>query len=110
MYISYCRSPFKVLEKWTDVTYREECGNNGKSQVIHVDRMRKRNQQILEGETEQPSDSVPENCDELVQTESENPELVVESFIFEQSDLRNDNLNKGRRTRRPPVWMNAYCA
>jgi hypothetical protein len=60
--------------------------------------MRKRNPQILEGETEQPSDSVEENsgesvksedreqfnsfqenCDEVVQMESENQELVVES-------------------------------
>jgi hypothetical protein len=43
--------PFKVLEKCTDVTYRVECGNKGKSQIIHVDRMRKRNPQILEGYT-----------------------------------------------------------
>jgi hypothetical protein len=53
---SYWRGPFKVLEKCTDVTYRVECGNKGKSQIIHVDRMRKRNPQILGGETEQPSD------------------------------------------------------
>jgi hypothetical protein len=57
---SYWRGLFKVLEKCTDVTYRVECGNKGKSQIIHVDRMRKRNLQILGGETEQPSDSVEE--------------------------------------------------
>ena len=90
--------------------------------------MRKRNLQILGGETEQPSDSVEEdsgesvksedreqfnsfqeNCDEVVQMESENQELVVESFPFEQSDLRDDNSIEGRRTRRPPVWMKYYC-
>jgi hypothetical protein len=35
--------------------------------------------------------SFQENCDEVVQMESENQELVVESFPFEQSDLRDDN-------------------
>ena len=54
--------------------------------------------------------SVQENCDEVVQIESENQELVVESFPFEQSDLRNDNSNEERRTRRPPVWMKDYCS
>jgi hypothetical protein len=40
--------------------------------------------------------SFQENCDEVVQIESENQELVVESFPFEQSDLRNDNSNEER--------------
>jgi hypothetical protein len=40
-----------------------------KSQIIHVDRMRKRNQQILGGETEQPSDSVEEDSGERVKSE-----------------------------------------
>jgi hypothetical protein len=39
-----------------------------------------------------------ENCDEVVRMESENQELVVESFPFEQSDLRDDNSIEGRRT------------
>jgi hypothetical protein len=54
--------------------------------------------------------SFQENCDEVVQMESENQELVVESFPIEQSDLRNDNSNEDRRTRRPPVWMKDYCS
>ena len=45
----------------------------------------------------------------IVQMESENQELVVESFPFEQSDLRDDSSNEGQRTRRPPVWMKDYC-
>jgi hypothetical protein len=42
--------------------------------------------------------SFQENCDEVVQMESENQELVVESFPFEQSDLRDDSSTEGRRT------------
>jgi hypothetical protein len=51
--------------------------------------------------------SFQENCDEVVQMESENQELVVESFPFEQSDLRDDSSNEGRRTRRPPNFAAA---
>jgi hypothetical protein len=60
-------------------------------------------------EDREPFNSFQENCDEVVQMESENQELVVESFPFEQSDLRDDSSNEGRRTRRPPVWMKDYC-
>jgi hypothetical protein len=57
------------IEKCTDVTYRVECGNKGKSQIIHAYRMRKGNPQILGGETEQPSDSVEEDSGESVKSE-----------------------------------------
>ena len=60
------------------------------------------------GEDREQFNSFQENCDEVVKIESENQELVVESFPFEQSDLRDDNSNEGRRTRRPPVWMKDY--
>ena len=64
----------------------------------------------LKSEDREQFNSFQENCDEVVQIESENQELVVESFPFDQSDLRNDNSNEERRTRRPPVWMKDYCS
>ena len=63
----------------------------------------------VKSEDREQFNSFQENCDEVVQMESENQELVVESFPFEQSDLRDDNSNEGRRTRRPQVWMKDYC-
>ena len=33
---SYWRGPFKVIEKYTDVTYKVDCGRRGKPQIIHV--------------------------------------------------------------------------
>ena len=64
----------------------------------------------VKSEDREQFNSFQENCDEVVQMESENQELVVESFPIEQSDLRNDNSNEERRTRRPPVWMKDYCS
>jgi hypothetical protein len=54
----------------------------------------------VKSEDREQFNSFQENCDEVVQMESENQELVVERFPFEQSDLRDDNSNEGRRTRR----------
>ena len=44
---SFWRVPFKVIEKCTDVTYKIPCGQRGKPQVIHVDRIKAKKQQIL---------------------------------------------------------------
>jgi hypothetical protein len=60
----------------------------GKSQIIHVDRMRKRNPQILGGETEQPSDSVEENSGESVKSEDR------EQFSSFQENCNASQLSK----------------
>jgi hypothetical protein len=66
---------------------------------------------IFQGKVKTGSNSILfKRTDEVVQMESENQELVVESFPFKQADLRNDNSNEERRTRRPPVWMKDYCS
>jgi hypothetical protein len=44
------RGPFKVIAKITDVTYKINCGRKGKPQVLHVDRIRKKYPQNLQGE------------------------------------------------------------
>ena len=42
---SFWRGPFKVIEKCADVTYKIPCGRRGKPQVIHVDRIKAKEQQ-----------------------------------------------------------------
>ena len=52
-FTSYWRGPFSVLNKNSDWTYLVNCGRGAKSQVIHVDRMRRCKKQKLFGEIEQ---------------------------------------------------------
>lgn len=120
---SYWRGPFKVLEKCTDVTYKVNCGQRGKTQIIHVDRLRKRNPQILEGESVEPLES-PETLsdinEEIVEREPEVLEHVEsvpvegeEQHTLEEGPRENIGTNSifsnwsGRR-RQPPVWMKDY--
>lgn len=71
---SYWRGPFKVLEKCTNVTYKVNCGQRGKTQIIHVDRLRKRNPQILKGESVEqlePPETQSDMNEEIVEREPE---------------------------------------
>ncbi|CAC5379679.1 unnamed protein product [Mytilus coruscus] len=49
---SFWKGPFKILEKYGDLTYKVDCGYRGKPQVIHVDRLKKKNKQTLRTESD----------------------------------------------------------
>ena len=89
---SFWRGPFKVVQKCTDLTYKVLCGPRGAEQVIHVDRMRKKKEQTLVGETD-----VRELESEIedVEREEETDELTVDA-------------SSGKRQRRKPRWLLDY--
>ncbi|XP_062601301.1 uncharacterized protein LOC134263019 [Saccostrea cucullata] len=64
-FTSYWRGPYKVLSKMTDLTYNVDRGCAGKPQVIHVDRMRRRYPQTLQGETPDDERTAPEDVPNL---------------------------------------------
>ncbi|CAG2231003.1 unnamed protein product [Mytilus edulis] len=120
---SYWRGPFKVLEKCTDVTYKVNCGQRGKTQIIHVDRLRKRNPQILEGESVEPlepPETLSDMNEEIVEREPEILEHVEsvpvegeEQHTIDEGPLENIGTssnfsNWSGRRRQPPVWMKDY--
>ncbi|CAG2213802.1 unnamed protein product [Mytilus edulis] len=49
---SFWKGPFKILDKYGDLTYKVDCGYRGKPQVIHVDRLKKKNKQTLRTESD----------------------------------------------------------
>ena len=82
---SYWRGPYQVISKMSDVTYVENCGPRGSNQVIHVDRMRLKNSQLLVGEKD-------ENCQEDAKhsIDGDNDISLVEDDKFNQSSPKND--------------------
>ena len=48
---SYWRGPFDITRKFSDFLYEVNCGYRGKTQVIHVDRLRLQKPQLLRGES-----------------------------------------------------------
>ena len=98
-FTSYWRGPYKVLSKMTDLTYKVDCGRSGKPQVIHVDRMRRRYPQTLQGETPDDERTAPED----------EPEPLGEE-VEEAHELSNhsDADDIPVRRRRKPQWMEDY--
>ena len=98
---SFWRGPFKVIEKCTDVTYKIPCGRRGKPQVIHVDRIKAKKQQILSFER-------PENRqgDVIIDIDFEEED---ELSPYTQSNVGNESLAPNtHRVRKPPIWMSDY--
>ena len=85
-----------VEEKFSDVTYKVNCGAYGKPQVIHVNRMRLKNPQVLRGEEIASSDIQ----DQLTDNEQEEETLPLER----NSCLESEN----RRERRRPKYLSDY--
>jgi hypothetical protein len=50
MLTSYWRGPFQVLSEVSEVLYKINCGRKGKEQVVHCDRIKICNAQVLRGE------------------------------------------------------------
>lgn len=90
---SFWRGPFEVQNKLSDVLYTVACGSRGKNTVIHCDRMRRCQPQILQGETEK--DLVEKEEDQIVEEQSQDNVLVAEGPCA----LRTKNL---------PKWLQDY--
>ena len=90
-----------MIEKCTDVTYKILCGRRGKPQVIHVDRIKAKRQQILSFER-------PENRqgDVIIDIDFEEEDELSPNT---QSSVGNESLAPNtRRVRKPPIWMSDY--
>ena len=87
---SYCRGPYQVFDELSDSLYKVNCGGEGQVQVIHCDRRRKAEQQVLTRE----DNIVVEDLSEPLPSMQDN-EYEVE-------------FSKEKRMRRKPEWMKDY--
>ena len=106
-FTSFWKGPFKVLKKFTDVNYEVDCGPRGRSQIIHVDRMRMKKEQILQNEKAATKVEVSNN-----DQESSDKEVISKSENEREYELEPPNdvsLPKTHgRVRRPPQWLKDY--
>ena len=97
------RGPFIVQERFSDVTYKVNCGQKGKPQVIHVDRMRLKKRQDLSRE---PLPTVAEGP-EMIQDDKDDEVDETEHDVLESPPERKSSL-PGQRVRKPPKWHAEY--
>lgn len=103
---SFWRGPFKVQNKLSDVLYTVACGSRGKNTVIHCDRMRKCQPQILQGETEE--DLVEKENDQIVEEQSQDNVLVAEGpYALKEESGASEN-SRPRRAKNLPKWFQDY--
>lgn len=107
-FTSYWQGPFKVLRKLTDLTYKVDCGQRGKPQVVHVDRLRLKRDQVLREEVvEEASSQVKAN-----QSATSNVKADVISDEGSETDEIDNDVNLGAtggsRIRRQPKWLQDY--
>lgn len=107
-FTSYWQGPFKVLRKLTDLTYKVDCGQRGKPQVVHVDRLRLKRDQVLREEVvEEASSQVETN-----QSATSNVKADVISDEGSETDEVDNDVNLGAtggsRIRRQPKWLQDY--
>ena len=119
-FTSYWRGPFSVLKKNSDWTYLVNCGRGAKSQVIHVDRMRRCKPQKLFGEIEQeaqPSADAYINKEQYeVMDGAFDPEAGITTVAETQDDAlphaaawtESEISRRPRRNRKSPVWLRDY--
>ena len=93
----------------TDLTFKVDCVARGKPQVVHVDRLRQKHEQILRGEVVDKNalqvdanltDNSISNDDVL---SSEDAEIVVSDGV-----LSDSNGTCSTRVRRQPKWLDDY--
>ncbi|CAG2207589.1 unnamed protein product [Mytilus edulis] len=112
-FTSFWRGPFKIIDRCTEVTYRVNCAYRGKEQVIHVDRIRKKNMQRLRDEaTESENGREREPVNDVCSTEGwgnmQNEEEIVPSDLGTKC-LEESSHEPEKRRRCKPVWMKDYC-
>ncbi|CAG2203561.1 unnamed protein product [Mytilus edulis] len=108
---SFWKGPFKILDKYGDLTYKVDCGYRGKPQVIHVDRLKKKNKQTLRTESDNntfvPLDTENDTAEnDPIETPYSQDIAVHESTLPEEE--MQESSYEGRRTRRKPAWMADY--
>ncbi|CAG2241485.1 unnamed protein product [Mytilus edulis] len=111
---SFWKGPFKILDKYGDLTYKVDCGYRGKPQVIHVDRLKKKNKQTLRTESDNntfvPLDTENNSVEDGPMDMIETP--YVQDIAVHESTLPVEETQEisveGRRTRRKPAWMADY--
>ncbi|CAG2245062.1 unnamed protein product [Mytilus edulis] len=108
---SFWKGPFKILDRYGDLTYKFDCGYRGKPQVIHVDRLKKKNKQTLRKDSDNntfvPLDTENDTAEnDQVETPYFQDIAVHESTLpVEETE---ESSVEGRRTRRKPAWMADY--
>jgi hypothetical protein len=110
-FTSYWQGPFKIIDKVTDLTYRVNCGPRGKPQVVHVDRLRHKREQVLRGEI--VDNEVQADSDQTDQLMSADGILSSDEAEIQHADnhelLTDTNTCVGStRIRRPPTWLNDF--
>ncbi|CAC5375779.1 unnamed protein product [Mytilus coruscus] len=108
---SFVRGPFKILDKYGDLTYKVDCGQRGKPQVIHVDRLKKKNKQPLRTDpnssTISPLDTANNSAeDDQVETPYLQDIAGHESTLPDEDT--QESSSQGRRTKGKPAWMADY--
>ncbi|CAC5396944.1 Transposon Ty3-I Gag-Pol polyprotein,Transposon Ty3-G Gag-Pol polyprotein [Mytilus coruscus] len=110
-FTSFWRGPFTIIDRCTEVTYRVNCAYRGKEQVIHVDRIRKKNMQRLrdeaiESENGQEREPVNDVCSKEGCGNMQNEEQTSDSGT---KCLEESSHEPEKRRRCKPVWMKDYC-
>ena len=96
----FWKGPFKVEEKVSDLTFKVNCGQKGKPQVIHVDRMRLKVRQHLSGESADK---------EIADSKGSESETFGEEVELEQLTPKSEKcLIPQTSLRRPPKWLADY--
>ena len=100
------KGPFKILEKCTDATFKVNCGQRGKPQVIHIDRMRLKRSQRLEHEdlVSDGQNNEPESTNDSVKESNTNNDIIIDMEGV-SGNWAPENM---QRTRRPPYWLSDY--
>ena len=89
-------SPFSS-ERLSDVLYKVNCGRLGAIQVIHCDRMRKANSQLLPGEDVHQYSN-----------EHESETYLDTDNVLEENASAPDEVSDGKQVRRKPTWTKDY--
>ena len=100
------KGPFKILEKCTDVTFKVNCGQRGKPQVIHIDRMRLKRSQRLEHEDSisNGQNNEQESTNDSVKESNTNNDIIIDMEGV-SGNWAPENI---QRTRKPPYWLSDY--
>ncbi|CAC5402084.1 unnamed protein product [Mytilus coruscus] len=108
---SFLKGPFKILDKYGDLIYKNDCGQRRKPQVVHVDRLKKKNKQSLRTEqdnsTFSPLDTI-NNCAEDDQVETPYLQDIAGHESTLPDEDTQESSSEGHRKRRKPVWMADY--
>ena len=103
-FTSYWRGPYEILDRITDITYNVNCGSRGKPQVVHVDRLRLKHNQVLRNEPDINEESSAEDLDRIYQGGKESD---TGTDLASEVDSNLETLRSGR-IRKSPSWFSDY--